>query len=100
MVNFSAIRGWVTIQLTPELRRVGLEHVREVDEGEDAEYLERWFSEEEHPDGYVLDATNNEAEAHMIVAIARAILWAYDGEPRQLTADEVEEFVRRTHDPS
>jgi hypothetical protein len=70
--------GQVTITLTPELRQLALEHVRETEEGPDAEDLTRWFQEQETPDGYVLDAANAECEAHMIVVIARAVLWEHD----------------------
>lgn len=70
--------GVVTVILTPELRQLALNHVRETEQGEDEEDLTRWFQEQETPNGYVLDAANSEADAHMIVVIARALLWKYE----------------------
>lgn len=70
--------GQVTVTLTPELRQLALAHIRETEQGEDAEVLTRWFQEQETPAGYVLDAASDEAEAHMIVVITRALLWTYD----------------------
>lgn len=70
--------GQVMVTLTPELRQLALEHVRETEEGPDAEDLTRWFQEQETPDGYVLDAATDQGEAHMIVVIARALLWEHE----------------------
>lgn len=73
---FTAIeRGVVTVKLTPELRRLALAQVAETEQGADAENLTRWFQEQETEDGYVLDAHVAE-EAHMILLIARAVLWS------------------------
>lgn len=66
----------ISVTLTPELRRLALAHVREVEQGDDLENLTRWFQEQETPDGYTLDAFVPE-ECHMIVVIARALLWAH-----------------------
>lgn len=71
-------RGQVTVTLTPELRQLALDHVYESEENEEAHYLVAWFQEQDTPDGYVLDASVDAAEAHMIVVIARALLWAHE----------------------
>lgn len=74
-------QGQVTVTLTPELRQLALTHVGEVSDeyhGDDRYDLVAWFQEQETPDGYVLDAAADQAEAHMIVVIARAVLWSYD----------------------
>lgn len=71
-------RGVMTVTLTPELRQLALDHVRESEENEEAHDLVTWFQEQETPDGYVLDAAVSGPEAHMIVVIARALLWAHD----------------------
>lgn len=68
----------VTVVLTPELRRLALLHVAEAEQGDDEENLTRWFQEQETKDGYVLDAARSAEEAHMIVVIARAILWQHE----------------------
>lgn len=76
-------RGAVTVTLTPELRQLALAHVRASEDGEEGQDLISWFQEQETPNGYVLDASVDAAEAHMIVVIARALLWAHeDGEDR------------------
>lgn len=64
----------ISVTLTPELRRLALAHVGETEQGDDLEDLTRWFQEQETPDGYTLDAFVPE-ECHMILAIARALLW-------------------------
>lgn len=69
-------RGELTVTLTPELRRLALLHVAEAEQGEDLEDLTRWFQEQETADGDVLDASVLE-ECHMIVVIARALLWRH-----------------------
>lgn len=69
--------GQVAVTLTPELRQLALAHVRETHEGQELNELTAWFQEQETPDGYVLDAASEEAEARMIVVITRAILWSY-----------------------
>lgn len=74
-------RGQVTVTLTPELRRLALLHVTEAEQGEDEENLTRWFQEQETEDEYLLDAAESAEEAHMIVVIARALMWLHD-EPR------------------
>lgn len=71
-------RGVLTVTLTPELRQLALDHVRETEQGRDREDLVRWFQVQETRDGYVLDAADGEPEAHMIAVIARALLWTYD----------------------
>lgn len=71
-------KGHVTVVLTPELRQLAINHVYGTEDGEDREDLLRWFQEQETPNGHVLDAANSEADAHMIVIIARALLWKYE----------------------
>jgi hypothetical protein len=71
-------KGHVTVVLTPELRQLAVDHVYATEDGEDREDLIRWFQEQETPSGFVLDAANSEADAHMIVVIARALLWKYE----------------------
>jgi hypothetical protein len=71
-------KGHVSVVLTPELRNLAVDHVYASEEGEDRDDLILWFQEQETPDGYVLDATTSEADAHMIVVIARALLWKYE----------------------
>ena len=73
-------RGAVTVTLTPELRQLALDHVRASEDGEEGQDLIAWFQEQETPDGYVLDACADAAEAHMIVVLARALLWAHEDE--------------------
>lgn len=82
-------RGQVTVTLTPELRQLALAHVRVTHEDEELELLTRWFQEQETPDGYVLDTTSDPAEAHMIVVIARALLWEYERCPECRVLDPV-----------
>lgn len=91
--SYKSLRGRVTVVLTPELRQLALDHVREADEGEDLENLLKWFSKEETPDGYVLDASSCEAEAHMIVVISRAILWMYT-EPQTTSLEDLDPHER------
>lgn len=71
-------RGQVTVTLTPELRRLALAHVYETEDDDVRDDLIAWFQEQETPDGYVLDASVDAAEAHMVVVIARALLWAHE----------------------
>lgn len=73
--------GVVTVTLTPELRQLALNHVRETVQGEDEEDLTRWFQEQETPDSYVLDAATDAAEAQMIAVIARAVQWQRESCP-------------------
>lgn len=74
-------RGELTVVLTPELRRLALAHVAETEQGVDAENLTDWFQEQETEDGYVVDAATSAEECHMLVVIARALLWEhYDRE--------------------
>lgn len=73
-------RGLVTATLTPELRQLALDHVRETEEGDEQEDLLRWFQEQETDDGYVLDAATSAEEALMIVVIARGLLWRHEDE--------------------
>lgn len=80
----------LTVTLTPELRQLALRHVAETEQGEELADLTRWFQEQETPDGYVLDAAHDVAEAHMIVVIARALLWNYDRCPQCEVYDAVE----------
>lgn len=71
-------RGHVTVAVTPELRQLAIDHVYASEDDETRDDLLRWFQEQETPNGYVLDATASEADAHMIVVIARALLWKYE----------------------
>lgn len=71
-------KGRVTVVLTPELRRLAVAHAYETEHGEALDDLVLWFQEQETPNGHVLDATFNESDARMIVAIARALLWKYE----------------------
>jgi len=71
-------KGHVSVVLTPELRQLAVDHTYATEDGEDRDDLLRWFQEQETPNGYVLDAANSEADAHMIVVIARALLWKYE----------------------
>lgn len=82
--------GQVAVTLTPELRRLALELVYETEQGEELDELVTWFQEQETPDGYVLDAAADQAEAHMIVVIARALLWSYDRCPECRRPEPVE----------
>lgn len=68
----------IVVVLTPELRRLALAHVAETERGEDEENLTRWFQEQETPDGYELWSSRSPEEAHMIVVIARALLWEHE----------------------
>jgi len=70
--------GQVTAILTPELRQLALNHIRETEQGDEADRLITYFQEQETKDGYVLDAANDDVEAHMIVVIARALLWEHE----------------------
>lgn len=70
--------GQVQVAVTPELRQLALNHVRETEQGQALHDLIEWFQHQETPDGYVLDAAKNDVEAQMIVVIARALLWTYD----------------------
>lgn len=82
--------GTMTVTLTPELRRLALNHVRETEDGEEGQDLITWFQEQETPDGHVLDASSSESDAHMIVVIARAVLWEYDRCPECRRPDAAE----------
>jgi hypothetical protein len=87
--------GQVTVTLTPELRQLALQHVYETEQEPELDDLVLWFQEQETPNGYVLDAATSENEAHMIVVIARALLWTYDRCPDC----EVFNPVERGHKP-
>lgn len=71
-------KGLVSVVLTPELRELAVNHVYASEDGENRDDLLRWFEERETPNGHVLEATTSEADAHMIVVIARALLWKYE----------------------
>lgn len=74
------LRGRVTVVLTPNLRDLALAHVYETEQGDELDKLVELFQVQEAPDGYVIDAAASEAEARMIVVIARAVLWRYQPE--------------------
>lgn len=82
-------RGELTVVLTPELRQLALAHVGETEQGVDAENLTRWFQEQETEDGYVLDASVLE-ECHMLVVLARALLWEHYDREDEVRDDDVE----------
>lgn len=70
-------RGQVTVVLTPELRQLALCHIYETEQGDELDRLVLLFQEQETEDGYTLDAAFGEADADMIVVIARALAWEH-----------------------
>lgn len=70
------LEGRLTVVLTPELRTLARTYVHAIGVPEELGRgdLLAWLSDEETPDNYVLDAARSEAEALMVLTIARAIV--------------------------
>jgi hypothetical protein len=75
-VDLKDLEGRLTVVLTPELRALARTYVHAIGVPEERDRVDllTWFSDEETPDGYVLDAARSEAEALMVLTIARVIV--------------------------
>lgn len=92
--------GMLTCLVTPAVRALARDYLASSDSSElvsDRAEVLHWLSEQESPNGTVLDASSAEEDALMIAVIAQAILfkytWSADAAEAAADADAVQAHV-------